>query len=311
MNRIVKGGLIVLLGAAIIGLLFVLLRGTNIAVLNPQGTIAGQERNLIFITVALGLIVVIPVFIMLFMVAWKYREGNKKAKYQPAWDNNHVIEAIWWGIPCLIIGILGVIMWKASQDLDPYRPLASSAAPLKVQVVALQWKWLFIYPDKHVASVNSLPLPVDTPVDFQITADAPMNSFWIPNLSGQIYAMSGMSTQLHIQADKIGDYDGSSANISGEGFADMTFKARVLSKSDFDGWVQSATHSVDALDETSYANLAQPSKDIAPTAYRLGQQNLYDTILMKYMKPENSQSQPSMPMHDQSMSNMNMNMEMN
>jgi len=305
MKKSVRVGIIVLLAAAIVGIFYVLLYGTNIALFNSQGTIAEQERNLILITVALGLIVVIPVFIMLFVIAWKYREGNKKATYEPNWDNNHIIEAIWWGIPCLIIGVLGVIMWQATRNLDPYRPLASNTPPLKVQVVSLQWKWLFLYPDKHVASLNALPLPVNTPIDFSITSDAPMNSFWIPNLSGQIYAMSGMSTQLHIQASNIGEYQGSSANISGEGFADMTFKAQVLSKMDFDNWVNSASHSLEVLDPMSYATLAQPSKGNQPNTYRLGQQNLYDTILMKYMKPEaDSQSQPSIPMQGMDMSNM-------
>lgn len=310
MNRKVKIGLIILLVVAIIGLAFVSLRGSNVAVFNPAGTIAEQEQKLIIITVVLGLVVVIPVFVMLFTIAWRYREGNKKAKYEPNWDNNHVIEAIWWGIPCIIIGILGVIMWKATHDLDPFKPIDSSVKPVKVQVIAMQWKWLFLYPDQHVASLNALPLPVNTPVDFEITSDAPMNSFWIPNLSGQIYAMSGMSTQLHIMADKTGDYKGSSANISGEGFADMTFTAHVTSRQAFDAWAQSASHSLEAMDALSYQTLAKPSKADTPKTYRLGQDDLYDTILMKYMMPETqnkNQSSPSMNMKGMDMSNMEMN----
>jgi len=310
MNRKVKLGLIVLLAVAIIGLAFVLLRGANVAVLNPAGTIADQERTLIIIAVLLGLVVVIPVFIMLFTIAWKYREGSKKkVRYEPNWGNNHVIEAVWWGIPCIIIGILGVIMWKATSDLDPFKPIDSSVKPVKVQVVALQWKWLFLYPDQHVASLNMLPLPVNTPVNFEITSDAPMNSFWIPNLSGQIYAMSGMSTKLHIVADRTGDYKGSSANISGEGFADMAFSAHVTSKQDFDSWVRSASHSLEVMDTMSYQVLAQPSKANVPKTYRLGQDDLYDTILMKYMTPEtqNKKQPSSTNMQGMDMSNKEMN----
>ena len=167
---------------------------TNIPVLEPRGTIAAHEKHLMLITVLLAGIVVLPVFGMLFAFAWRYREGNaRKAKYSPELAGNRAAETVWWLIPSIIILILSVVAWNSSHALDPYEPIASNVKPLNVEVVAMDWKWLFIYPDQRVASVNSLEIPVNTPVNFTITADAPMNSFWIPQLGGQIYAMPGMN----------------------------------------------------------------------------------------------------------------------
>lgn len=274
-------GIIAVLG--LVGILTVVLKDANIPVLMPKGVIAEKERNLIFIAVALSMIVVIPVFIMLFVVAWKYREKNTKAKYSPNWDSNKWIEALWWGIPLVIITILGVITWQSSHELDPYKPLSSETKPVKIEVVALQWKWLFIYPDYGVASINEASFPTHTPIDFEITADAPMNSFWIPSLGSQVYAMTGMSTQLHLQADHEGTYPGRSANISGEGFADMSFSAIASSSKGFDDWVKQAKQSGKNLDAETYANLAKPGSESTPSFYTLKQTDLYDTIVMKYM----------------------------
>ncbi len=257
---------------------------TNVAVLNPKGDIASQQRDLIVFAVMLIAIVVIPVFIMLAMFGWKYRENNKKqSKYTPNWDGNGLLETIWWGIPIIIISILGVVTWQTSHSLDPFKALDSAKKPLSVQVVALQWKWLFIYPEQRVASVNQLQIPTDTPIDFTITADSPMNSFWIPSLGSQVYAMSGMSTQLHLIANEAGDYKGSSANISGKGFADMAFTARAGSQADFDAWVNDAAQSKHGLDMTTYTELAQPSSVKEPAYYALKDSELYDKIVMKYM----------------------------
>lgn len=262
-----------------------LLKGVDMAVLNPKGVIADKERNLIIIATLLCMIVVIPVFTMLFGIAWKYRAANTKARYEPNWDHNRLLESIWWGVPCLIIIVLGTITWKATHELDPYKSLDSKTTPVKVQVVALEWKWLFIYPDQHIATVNYLQIPVNTPIDFQITADAPMNSFWIPSLGGQVYAMSGMSTQLHLMASEVGDYRGSSANISGEGFAGMNFAVKATSKAAFNDWVKVAQMSPDILGDTEYEALSKQSKDNPPMAYVLTKPDLYDTIVMKYMAP--------------------------
>ncbi|MDB5164472.1 MAG: Ubiquinol oxidase subunit 2 [Candidatus Saccharibacteria bacterium] len=263
----------------------ILLRHSNFAVLNPQGPIGEQERHLFIIVTMLGLIVIIPVFALLFGFAWRYREGNTKAKYSPELGGSRVAETIWWLIPLAIISIVSVLTWQSSHDLDPFRKLASDKKPLTVQVVALQWKWLFIYPDQHIASVNALHFPEKTPVNFQITADAPMNSFWIPQLGGQIYAMAGMSTQLHLMADKTGNFTGSSANLSGKGFSDMRFVATASTQNDFDNWVQQVKRSPNQLTSDTYETLAQPRKGYPATYYASAQPSLYDDIIMKYMMP--------------------------
>ena len=264
------------------------LRTVNIAVLNPKGTIAHQQRGLMVIASLLAIVVVVPVFVMTIVISVRYREGaqknkKKKAKYTPDADHNVWLESLWWGLPIAIILALSVVTWVSSHSLDPFRSLKSSAQPLHIQVVALQWKWLFIYPDQHVASVNFVRLPVNTPVDFEITADAPMNSFWIPQLGGQIYAMSGMSTRLHLMASQAGTYQGSSANISGKGFADMRFQAIASSQSDFDEWVRYAQNSGSTLTGSSYTALAKPGQTTDNTSMLLASSDLYDTILMKYM----------------------------
>lgn len=251
-------------------------------VLSPQGEIANKQRDLLIFTAVLSLFVVIPVFVLLFVIAWRYREGNTKAKYRPDWDGNALAETIWWGLPGVIIVILSVVIWNSSHELDPYRKLQASAQPVNVQVVALQWRWLFIYPDEKIATINHLRFPERTPVNFSITADAPMNSFWIPKLGGMVYAMNGMSTKLHLSADTTGEYKGSSANLSGEGFAGMTFQARSVSELDYKNWVrQSKTESV--LDWQKYEQLAKPSQDTKEHVFRLGDDAIYDKIIGKYM----------------------------
>ena len=276
-----------LLVIALVGVgVTLLLKNAQIDVLSPKGEIASKERNLLIFTAVLSLIVVVPVFFMLALFSWKFREGNKKAKYTPDWDSNKFLETIWWGIPCVIILILSVVTWTSSHELDPYKPLNSNIAPLRVQVVSLQWKWLFIYPDEGIASVNLLKIPEKTPINFTVTSDAPMNSFWVPSLGGQIYAMSGMSTQLHLMADGVGSYKGSSANISGKGFADMNFMVHSSNKADFEAWVQQTKSSSTTLDASTYAQLAKPAIAAKPSFFKLDGADLYDTIVMKYMMPE-------------------------
>jgi cytochrome o ubiquinol oxidase subunit II len=272
-----------LLAFGIILLFALLIRGNNVAIFNPKGIIATKQRNLIVTTVLLSLIVVIPVYIMVFTIALKYRETNKKAKYTPDWDHSRLLETVWWGVPCAIILVLAVITWNSSHDLDPFKALKSDKKPLTVQVVALQWKWLFIYPEQHIASVNFMQLPEDTPINFEITSDAPMNSFWIPQLGGQVYAMSGMSTKLHLMADEPGDYSGVSANVSGEGFAGMKFIARAGSQTDFDQWVAATRQTQNPLGSAEYEELAKPSQNSPPIYYSSYEDGLYNTIIMKYM----------------------------
>jgi cytochrome o ubiquinol oxidase subunit 2 len=258
----------------------------TVAILEPQGTIAHEQRNLMVIATLLMLVVVIPVFILAFTIVWKYREGNTDAPYDPDWDHNRTFEAIWWLVPFFIISVLGCIIWQSSYRLDPYKPLQATKKPLTVEVVALQWKWLFIYPEQHIASVNLVQFPVDTPINFKITADAPMNSFWIPQLGGQIYAMPGMTTQLHLLADKLGSYSGSSANLSGVGFADMKFIAKSTTEADFQNWVASTKQSEGMLDQTTYTQLAQPSENNRIVFYRSSDPTLFDHIVMQHMEME-------------------------
>lgn len=276
---------IVILFLIIAGLIVtILLDGKNIATLNPKGVIADQQLDLIVFTTLLGMVVVIPVFILLFMMAFKYREGNKKAVYQPDQEGSSLLEFFWWGIPILIILVLSVVTWISTHNLDPHRKLESDKQTLKVQVVALQWKWLFIYPDREVASVNELRLPVDTPVEFNITADAPMSAFWIPNLGTQVYAMNGMTSKLHLQASETGEYPGYNTNINGEGYAKMRFKAVVTSEKEFDMWTKAAHSSDRHLDWSMYNTLAKQSTDNPVTYYMLHDTSVYDQLIAKYME---------------------------
>lgn len=275
---------LVLFVIIIVGLgAFLLLNGKNIAVLNPQGVIADKQKDLMIFTTLLGMVVVVPVFIMLFAFAWKYRESNTKARYTPEADGNRLIEWIWWGIPLIIITVLGVVTWNSTHDLDPYKKLVSDKPAITIQVVALQWKWLFLYPEQGIASINEVRFPEDTPVNFRITADAPMSAFWIPNLGTQTYAMNGMTSQLSLEAHSVGEYRGSNTNISGEGYAEMDFKAISTTQKDFDLWVTALMGSDSHLDWETYQELAQPNKDQPVVYYMLHEPKLYDKILDKYM----------------------------
>lgn len=258
---------------------------TDIAVLNPKGLIAEKQRNLMNLSVLLMLIVVIPVVFMTFLFAWKYRADNKNAKYEPKWDNSHLAEAIWWGVPCVIILILGAITYKACHELDPFRPIDSNQKPLTIQVVALRWKWLFIYPEQKIASVNFMQIPEKTQVKFEITSDAPMNSFWIPQLAGQVYAMPGMRAELYVVANEPGNFRGSSANLSGEGFAGMTFTAKASTEEEFSQWAESVRQSAEPLTMDAYLKLAEPSQYVPPAFYSLGDEGLFNWVVMKYMGP--------------------------
>lgn len=287
-RRFNKGAFIGILIIAIIVVVAVLyFHKYPIDVLSPHGIIAQRERRLLFIALLLSAIVVLPVYAIAIAIVLRYRAGSKKTgKYHPDWDHSWLLETVWWGIPVIIIGVLSVITWQSSHDLDPFKPLASSVKPIPVQVVALDWKWLFIYPEQNIASVNVLEMPVSTPVNFTITSDSVMNSFWIPSLGGQIYAMPGMATQLHLMADKIGDYHGSPANISGKGFSEMTFTTRVVSNNTFSQWVHNTQKSPAHLDLTAYTNLAKPSEVRAPLYYSSPSSGLYNYIVMKYMGQE-------------------------
>jgi cytochrome o ubiquinol oxidase subunit 2 len=261
------------------------LRTHEVAILDPAGSVAHRQRDLMIFTGILSLFVIIPVYILAFTFAWRYRAQNKKANHHPDWEKHNGIEAVMWGIPILIILILSTVTWKTSHSLDPFKPLTSDKKPLTIQVVSLQWKWLFIYPEQKIATVNYFQMPKDTPVNFEITADSPMNSFWIPQLGSQIYAMNGMTTQVNLMADKLGKYNGVSANISGSGFADMKFVAEAVNQTDFDNWVATMQKSPNKLDLAAYDALAKPSTKIDKAEYVLAKQDLEQAIVMKYMMP--------------------------
>jgi cytochrome o ubiquinol oxidase subunit 2 len=282
------------------------LHHTNIPLLETRGPIAEKERNLIIFASLLSLVVVIPVFAMAIFIAWRYRESNTKATYSPDFDHSRVAETIWWVVPGILITILSVVAWNSSHTLDPYRPLSSKVTPINVQVVALDWKWLFIYPRQDIASVNLLEFPVNTPVNFEITSDAPMNSFWVPQLSGQIYAMPGMSTQLHFAASSKGDFNGFSSNISGVGFSGMTFIARSTSRSQFNNWIRATRLAPHQLSLAAYKGLSQPSQYNPVSYYSSVEHNLYTTIIAKYLVPSSNQN--SAPASDGGMSTMTQGM---
>jgi cytochrome o ubiquinol oxidase subunit 2 len=260
--------------------------------LNPKGIIASDEIHIMLTAAALMLIVVIPVIILTLTFAWHYRASNKQACYTPNWSHNYLIEIICWSVPCIIIGILATTTWISSHTLDPYRPLSSSSKePLVIEVVALDWKWLFIYPNEKIASVNFVQFPVDTPVKFVITSEGAMNSFLIPQLAGQIYAMAGMQATLHLITKEPGDYMGISANFSGTGFYGMKFTARASSQSDFDKWVNRVKNlTTPSLDMAHYKILAQPSINNQINYYSSIETTLFDRVVMQNMMPVNDKS---------------------
>ena len=244
----------------------VLLSGCQLDVLSPKGDIGVHERSLIFTATGLMLLVVVPVIVLTLWFAWRYRASNTKATYAPKWAHSNAIEAVMWGIPCVIIAILAWITWTSTHKLDPYRPLASKVKPVTIQAVSLDWKWLFIYPDYGVASVNQIAFPVDVPVKFEITSGTVMNAFFIPRLGSQVYAMAGMQTQLHLIAREQGSYEGLSSNYSGAGFSDMHFKAIATSAQGFKDWIGKARAVPATLDASAYQSLLKPSERV-PVSY--------------------------------------------
>ena len=284
MHRKYKIALGVLLGISILALSFLYLYQTPMVVLNPTGEIGLKEKELLLISTWLMLIVVVPVLVMTVFFAWKYRASNKKAKYDPKWDNSVSAELVWWSFPLIIVIILSVITWKSCHELDPFQPIVDKGKSMEVQVIALQWKWLFLYPEEKIATLNFVQFPQGVPIRFKITADAPMNSFWIPQLGGQIYAMPGKSAELNLVADECGTFRGSSANLSGEGFAGMIFSAVACSSEDFKKWVDEVKHSSLTLSGDGYEKLVEPSQGDPVSLYVLETPNLYDKVLMKYME---------------------------
>jgi len=263
----------------------VMLSGCNMVLMNPKGAIGVEQRTLIITAIALMLIVVIPVIFMAFAFAWKYRASNKDAKYSPNWSHSNKIEAVVWTIPIIIIAILGTITWKTTHELDPFKPIVTDKKPMTIEVVSLDWKWLFIYPEQGIATVNELAFPKDVPVEFKITSNSVMNSFFIPQLGGQIYAMAGMQTKLHLIGNEAGKYDGISSSFSGRGFSGMKFTAIVTpTEGDFDQWVAKVKASSTNLNATSDFNkLAEPSENNPVEYFSSVKPNLFKETIGKFM----------------------------
>ncbi|WP_131194357.1 ubiquinol oxidase subunit II [Lichenihabitans psoromatis] len=268
--------------------LFSFLGGCNAVLMSPSGDVAIQQRNLIIISTLLMLLIILPVMVFTALFAWRYRASNAAAVYDPEWHHSTKLEVLIWTAPLMIIIALGALTWISTHLLDPFRPIGRISAtipasdkikPLTVEVVALDWKWLFLYPDQGVASINELALPVDVPVQFKITSATVMNSFFIPALAGQIYAMAGMQTQLHAVINEPGTYEGFSANYSGAGFSHMHFKMNALSDQDFGAWVEKLKQQGSPLGKTEYVALEKPSEKEPVRYFSSTQPGLYDAIL--------------------------------
>jgi cytochrome o ubiquinol oxidase subunit 2 len=238
----------------------VILASCREGVVDPHGPVGAAERVILGDATAIMLAVVIPVIVLTLLFAWWFRAGNRRATYRPEWEYAGRIELIIWAIPALVILFLGGIAWIGSHDLDPYKPLDSATPPLEVEVVSLDWRWLFIYPREHIATVNYLVVPTGVPIHFRLTSTSVMNSFFIPQLGSQIYTMPGMTTQLNLQADKPGVYDGISAQFSGPGFSDMRFTLRAESGEGFAGWVAEVRAGSGVLDEPILTQLVRPTR---------------------------------------------------
>ncbi len=264
-----------LLKSCILLLPLLFLSACKAEVLAPTGDVAAQQRDLLVISTLLMLIIIIPVMVLTVWFAWRYRESNTKAVYRPNWDHSTKLELIIWAVPLLIVVSLGALTWVGTHLLDPYRPLARVSAdkaigqeePLQVQVVALDWKWLFIYPQYGVASVNELAVPVDRPVQFTLTSSSVMNAFYIPAMAGMIYAMPGMQTTLHGVFNAEGTYQGLASHYSGAGFSGMRFKAKATDAAGFDTWIAGARAASKTLDRPAYLQLEQPSENVKPDLY--------------------------------------------
>ncbi|MDF3982955.1 ubiquinol oxidase subunit II [Luteibacter sp. PPL201] len=286
-----------MLRGLLIPALALLLSGCDAVLISPAGDIARQQRDLIAISVVLMLIIIIPVIALTLLFAWKYRESNKAAhgEYDPDWNHSTVLELVIWSAPLIIIIALGAITWTSTHKLDPYRPIdqidasrqvAAGTKPLVVEVVALDWKWLFFYPEQGIATVNEMAAPVDRPIEFHITASTVMNAFFVPSLAGMIYAMPGMETQLHAVMNKTGDFGGISANYSGAGFSDMTFRFHSVSDAEFDSWVAKARAQGGNLSREDYLKLEQPSEREPVHYYAKVAPGLYNAILNRCVESD-------------------------
>ena len=268
-------------------------------ILEPQGPIGAAEKSILIDSIAIMLAIVGPTILAIFAFAWWFRASNTKARYLPEWEYSGRIELVVWAIPALVVMLLGGVAWIGAHDLDPAKPIASSQPPLEIQAVSLDWKWLFLYPDQKLATVNTLTIPVGVPVHFSLTSSSVMNAFFIPQLGSMIYTMNGMTTRLNLQADSAGVFHGMSSHYSGDGFSDMNFEVHAVSPAEFSDWVKTASKATATLDASSYTELAKQSLKVAPATYRLDDANLFQSIATQMLPagpgPQNQLSIRSVP----------------
>jgi cytochrome o ubiquinol oxidase subunit II len=263
------------------GTAFLLASCRRAGVLDSQGPVSAAEKLILFNATGIMLVVVGPVVVLTLAFSWWYRASNKRARFRPDLVHSSSIELVVWSIPAMVVILLAGVAWIGAHDLDPGAKLNSDIKPMRVEVVSLDWKWLFIYPELHVASVNQLIVPVRTPIEFKLTSATVMNAFFIPQLGTQIYTMPGMSTHLNLMADGAGSYPGLSSHFSGDGFSDMQFMVRALPTAEFDSWLANTRSGATTLDAHTYDELAQPSKNVASRSYAHVDPMLYEYILRR------------------------------
>ena len=271
--------------AAKLAVLLLPLAGCSGGVLDPQGPIGAANTKILLNALGIMLVIVVPTIVAALVFAWWFRASNARARYRPEFVYSGGIEMVVWGIPILVILFLGGVIWIGSHDLDPFKPIASPNKPIEVQVVSLDWKWLFIYPDEGIASINELVVPAATPVHFSLTSASVMNMFFVPQLGTMVATMNGMVTQLHLAADKPGEFYGQSAQFSGDGFSDMNFVVRVVPADQFAQWVAGARQSGPALDRTSYTMLSGQSSNVRPFTYRTIDPSLFNAVATQQLPP--------------------------
>ena len=277
---LVSGGLCALYAAGFLG------GCSQMLLFDSKGPIGDAERLVIVKAFVLMLIVVIPVLVMVFWFSRRYRASNTKAIYAPEWSYSGKIDLVMWLVPVAIVTALGILSWNETHQLDPYKPIEPGIDPIRIEVVSMDWKWLFIYPDHDIAVVNQLVFPTGVPLNFRITSDTVLTSFFIPQLGSQIYAMAGRQSRLHLMADEPGTYAGHNQQFSGRGYADMHFKAIAVSREQFEAWVQNTRQSPDKLDPARYQNLAKPSVGHAVMYFSSVKPGLFDLIIRKYQTGE-------------------------
>ena len=254
-------------------------------ILDPQGPIGAAEKTILIDSLGIMLAIVVPTILATFAFAYWFRASNSKAFYWPDWEYSGRIELVVWAIPALTVILLGGVAWIGAHQLDPPKQIAGSSSPLTIQVVSLDWKWLFIYPDQKVATINTLTVPAGVPLQFQLTSASVMNAFFIPQFGSMIYTMNGMTTRLNLQADRLGTFQGLSAQFSGDGFADMHFDGHVVPSEQFPKWAEDASNAGKPLDAQSYQQIAKPSMKNEPAIYRLADPDLFRSIATQKIPP--------------------------